>query len=74
MYRLNSKKGYLLLPCPPKEISQEIYKIKDTEGKLTKLGLTIPQKKSEAEFYFKDFKEKMRISENDFIKKVNENA
>jgi len=43
MYRFNSKNGFLLYPTKESSVNVEEYKIIDTDGKLTKLGLSIPQ-------------------------------
>ncbi|MDR1786911.1 MAG: restriction endonuclease [Treponema sp.] len=44
MYRFSSHNGYLFYPYSGTEKKEpETYKVKDTEGTLTKLGLAIPQ-------------------------------
>lgn len=42
MYRFNSTSGFLLFPHP-RGGSEETYGIKETAGKLRKIGLSIPQ-------------------------------
>ena len=42
MYRFNSTLSFLLFPHP-KGGSDETYEIKETAGKLRKIGLSIPQ-------------------------------
>ena len=42
MYRFNSISGFLLFPHPQGG-SDAIYEIKETAGKLRKIGLSIPQ-------------------------------
>jgi 5-methylcytosine-specific restriction endonuclease McrBC regulatory subunit McrC len=61
MYRFQSNHGFLFFPhreCP----FCKNYMIKETDGKLTKLGLAIPQQKKG----FKDFCEQMRENEANF--------
>jgi 5-methylcytosine-specific restriction endonuclease McrBC regulatory subunit McrC len=55
MYRLHSTKGYLLFPHPKTNFSAT-YKIKSTDGIITKFGLAIPQNEVSGNFYFDDFK------------------
>ncbi len=58
MYRLKSNLGMLLFPSRGDPF-EEIYTIKDTEGKLLKLGFPIPQRSSG----FDDFKKMMQDNE-----------
>ena len=58
MYRFKSDYGFLVFPHPKKPFD-ETYTIKETNGKLRKLGLAIPQ---EAETFTK-FQNEMRINE-----------
>ncbi len=65
MYRFNSKKGYLLFPHQGDSF-YGVYKIKDTDGILKKIGLAIPQSAND----FNDFKDQMKRNEEDFKTKV----
>lgn len=58
MYRFNSTSGFLLFPHP-RGGSDETYEIKDTAGKLRKIGLSIPQNES----CFATFQIQMKIQE-----------
>lgn len=58
MYRFNSSSGFLLFPHP-RGGSDETYEIKDTAGKLRKIGLSIPQNESS----FATFQIQMKIQE-----------
>jgi 5-methylcytosine-specific restriction endonuclease McrBC regulatory subunit McrC len=62
MYRFQAKHGFLLFPHPQKSFS-ELYIIKNTEGKLTKLGLAIPWQTNS----FKDFSEQINENEEKFV-------
>ena len=70
MFRFTSSSGYLLFPYRQND-GQSFYKeeltIKDTNSKLTKLGLAIPQKPLD----FKLFISEIKKNEADFINAVN---
>jgi 5-methylcytosine-specific restriction endonuclease McrBC regulatory subunit McrC len=66
MYRFQVENGFLLFPYP-ENIFCEQYLIKDTEGRLTKLGLAIPQTNK-----YKLFCQKFDINEKEFISKFKE--
>jgi 5-methylcytosine-specific restriction endonuclease McrBC regulatory subunit McrC len=57
MYRFRTKQGFLLFPHSHKTFF-ELYTIKDTEGKLTKLGLAIPQQANNFNIFSKQINEK----------------
>ena len=66
MYRYKSKHGFLLFPHP-KELFESNYSLKDnSEVKLTKLGLAIPQHCDS----FKDFREQINRNEENFLEKI----
>ena len=66
MYRFKSKQGYMLFPHL-KEIFCKKYSIKDnSEIKLTKLGLAIPQNCVS----FKEFRKQIEKNEETFLKKM----
>jgi 5-methylcytosine-specific restriction endonuclease McrBC regulatory subunit McrC len=65
MYRFQSKHGFLFFPHRESSFCKN-YMIKDTDGKLTKLGLAIPQQKSN----FRNFCEQMRKNEANFKKMI----
>lgn len=58
MYRFNSTSGFLLFPHS-KGGSDETYEIKETAGRLRKIGLSIPQKEKS----FADFQTQMKAQE-----------
>ena len=58
MYRFNSTSGFLLFPHP-KGGYDEIYEIKETAGKLRKIGLSIPQNETS----FAAFQTQMKAQE-----------
>jgi 5-methylcytosine-specific restriction endonuclease McrBC regulatory subunit McrC len=68
MYRFDSNYGFLIFPAIS-EIN-ETYSIKDTEGKLKKIGLAIPQKSID----FNNFKTEMEKSEQKVIEALLENT
>lgn len=67
MYRFNSKKGVLFYPIRQGETSASLsdYKIKETDGHLYKLGLSIANSQR-----FKDFCLQMQENELEFIEKL----
>jgi 5-methylcytosine-specific restriction endonuclease McrBC regulatory subunit McrC len=67
MYRFNAKSGFLLFPHPH-EIFYEEYTIKDTESKLTKLGLAIPRQPDS----FKIFCKQINKNEEEFVSMIKE--
>jgi 5-methylcytosine-specific restriction endonuclease McrBC regulatory subunit McrC len=62
MYRFRSSHGFLLFPNSGNSVHKN-YEIKCTEGKLTKLGLAIPQQSDN----FKDFCEQIEENEEIFV-------
>jgi 5-methylcytosine-specific restriction endonuclease McrBC regulatory subunit McrC len=60
MYRFGSEHGYLLFPHENKHFC-ETYTINGTNGKLTRLGLLIPQGKETYEEFCKEIKDNERI-------------
>jgi 5-methylcytosine-specific restriction endonuclease McrBC regulatory subunit McrC len=67
MYRFLAKNGFLLFPHPD-VIFCEQYSIIDTEGRLTKIGLAIPQHIYE----YKSFCQEIDINEKNYIDKLKE--
>jgi 5-methylcytosine-specific restriction endonuclease McrBC regulatory subunit McrC len=67
MYRFQAKNGFLLFPYP-ENIFCERYSIINTEGRLTKLGLAIPQQTSK----YKSFCQKININEREYTSKLRE--
>lgn len=65
MYRFNSNEGLLLFPHP-NEMFEQTRKIKDRNGTLRLMGLSIPQNAGS----FVDFIQQMHYSENEFCSKV----
>jgi 5-methylcytosine-specific restriction endonuclease McrBC regulatory subunit McrC len=66
MYRFNSHNGFLLFPHAEANF-EEYYTIKNTESKLTKLGLGIPQTADS----FHSFKTEIQQSEQALIQNLN---
>jgi 5-methylcytosine-specific restriction endonuclease McrBC regulatory subunit McrC len=66
MYRLKSKKGFLIYPFKNSEqtVKQDMYTIKGTDGTLTKIGMNIPQFANS----FPKFCEEMKASEKQVLK------
>jgi 5-methylcytosine-specific restriction endonuclease McrBC regulatory subunit McrC len=71
MFRFTSKSGYLLFPYP-KNNGRSFYKeeltIKETNSRLTKLGLAIPQKSESFDIFAREIKK----NEDDFINEIME--
>jgi 5-methylcytosine-specific restriction endonuclease McrBC regulatory subunit McrC len=68
MYRFQAKNGFLLFPHAETPFCEQ-YSIIDTEGRLTKLGLAIPQAGD-----YKSFSQKMSVHEKEFMAKIEECA
>lgn len=75
MYRFNSKTGLLLYPYKPQsenpenEIAVVKYDIVETDGKIYKIGLMIPQNDS-----LTDFVLQIQIEEDKFAKTVSQRS
>jgi 5-methylcytosine-specific restriction endonuclease McrBC regulatory subunit McrC len=65
MYRFKSDCGFLLFPYSGEEFFDEEYKIKETNGRLRKFGLPIPQEVES----FAEFQYKMRDTECELLLK-----
>lgn len=68
MYRWKAKQGYLLYPCSD-NCKTSSYKIKDTEGSITKLGLAVPLDAPD----FRSFVGQMNENEKIFLQHFHHN-